>query len=340
VLDRLVRLPSKKLFALAALLAGLLLLLGWLVPSNSYVYLPNAAEPVADKVRVPGEKPAPPPGGIYYVTVTLRRASWLERLLPFVRPDGATVVPEHVVIPEGGTAETRRQALEAEIVRSEEIASAVALRRAGFKVTVRARGTLIEAVDPKAPARDALREGDVIVRAGARRVLTTGELRAALGGLTPGDTIQLGLLRAEKPVRVTVRTMAAPDDRRRAIIGIRIAQAAKIDLPVKVKIDLGSVVGPSAGLPFALDILQELGRDVDRGYRIAATGEIEINGTVLAVGGIKQKTLGARAAGAEVFLVPAGDNAAEARRYAGNLLVIPVENFQQALQSLATLPHK
>ncbi|MGH2922273.1 MAG: S16 family serine protease, partial [Gaiellaceae bacterium] len=81
----------------------------------------------------------------------------------------------------------------------------------------------------------------------------------------------------------------------------------------------------------------ELGRDVDRGYKVAASGQLNLDGTVGGVGGIKQKTIGARRADADVFLVP-GDNAREARRHAGGLRVIPVKSFRQALRALATLP--
>ena len=133
-----------------------------------------------------------------------------------------------------------------------------------------------------------------------------------------------------------MRTVESPQLPGRAIIGIRVAQAADIKLPLKVKIDLAGVGGPSAGLPFALDVLQELGTNVDRGQRVVATGEMALDGTIEPIGGVKQKTFGARAAHADVFLVPAGDNAAEARRYAGNLRIIPVENFQQALSALRT----
>jgi PDZ domain-containing protein len=86
--------------------------------------------------------------------------------------------------------------------------------------------------------------------------------------------------------------------------------------------------------------MAELGHDVSRGYRVAATGELRVDGTVIPIGGVKQKTYGARMAKADVFLVPAGDNARVARRYAGSLRIIAVRNFQQALHALATLPPK
>ena len=79
-----------------------------------------------------------------------------------------------------------------------------------------------------------------------------------------------------------------------------------------------------------------LGRDVTHGCKIAATGELALDGTVLSVGGLQQKTIGARKTGVDVFLVPAGDNAAEAQHYAEDLQIVPVESFQQALRALTT----
>jgi len=72
---------------------------------------------------------------------------------------------------------------------------------------------------------------------------------------------------------------------------------------------------------------------------VAATGELALDGSVIKIGGIKQKTIGARHAGVEIFLVPV-ENAADARRYADGLRIIPVRTFQQALRDLATLPKK
>ncbi len=100
--------------------------------------------------------------------------------------------------------------------------------------------------------------------------------------------------------------MADPRNRKHAIVGFAPEQAAQIKLPVRVRIDAGNVGGPSAGLAFALQVLEDLGHKVDRGYRIAATGEIQLNGAVGPIGGIKQKTYGVRQAKADVFLVPVG----------------------------------
>jgi PDZ domain-containing protein len=180
----------------------------------------------------------------------------------------------------------------------------------------------------------------VIVGAAGKPVKTVAQLRAVLAALAPGDSVSLRLRRGGETLERAVKTVRSPTDPKRAIVGISVSEDAKIELPRKVNIDLGNIGGPSAGLPFALQVYQELGKDVDRGLRVAATGEIQLDGSILPVGGLKQKTVGVRQANADVFLVPAGENAATARRYAGGLRIIPVESFRQALRVLKTLPQK
>jgi PDZ domain-containing protein len=324
----------------ATLLAGVVVL-SFSLTSGDFLYVPNEAQPVADNVSIEGKKdPSDARGGIYTVDVTVREARWAERLLPFLRPDGASIVPGDAVTARGESFEERRAKSRAEMARSEQVASAVALDAAGLDVTAKPRGVLVTSVAPDVPAATQLEEGDVILEAAGRETLTPGALRAAVGTVEPGEPVSLRLRRAGSLVERTVKTVAAPGEPERPIIGIGVSQDAKIELPVEVEISLGDVGGPSAGLPFALQVLQELGTDVDRGYRVAATGEIELDGTVAPVGGLKQKTLGVKASGVDVFLVPAGENAEVARRFAGNLRVIPVESFQQALRVLRTLPAK
>ncbi len=182
-----------------------------------------------------------------------------------MRPDGATLVPRDQVVPPGSSFEDRHQDGLREMARSEKVAAAVALKQAGFHVATTQRGALVESVATDAPAAAILRSGDVIVKAGGRAIRTPGQLRASFDDVHPGDEVVLRIRRGGTARDVTVRTVESPAEKGRAIIGIRVAQAADIKLPLKVDIDLGEVGGPSAGLPFALDVLQELGTNVDHG---------------------------------------------------------------------------
>ncbi len=331
--------PRRLVLSGVALLAVVVFAL-WTTSSGDFLYVPNEARPVAGNIEVEGDKGEDEAGGIYFIDVRVRKARRLEQLLPFMRPEGATLVPAQAVTPPGQTFAQWRVQARQDMERSEQIAAAVAFREAGLDVDATPRGALVEAVAIDVPATKTLRGGDVIVEALGQPVLTPGGLVEAMGKVAPGDPVQLRLRRDGKLLDLTVKTVAAPDDAKRAIIGIRVSQDAKIRLPRDVTIDLGNVGGASAGLPFALEVYQQLGRDVDRGLRVAATGEIQLDGSVSAVGGIKQKTVGVRRSGADVFLVPAGENASTARRYAGTLRIVPVESFRQALRFLKTLPQK
>jgi len=307
----------------------------WLLPADEFIFAPNRAKPLADRVKVEGARPAGE-GDVYYVDVLVRRTTLLEQWLPFTRPDGSRVVPEHALLPPGTSEEERDRQTVAEMNRSEEIASAIALSTLGHDVEATPRGALVIGVASDVPAARRIDPGDVIVAVDGTPVLTPGELRGEIGRREPGDAVRLTVRRGGKTMDLTVRTVADPANPSRPIVGIQVDQYADIQLPVDVDIDLGGVGGPSAGLPFALEIARMLGRDVTHGCKVAATGELALDGTVLSVGGVEQKTIGARRADVDLFLVPAGDNAQEAQQHADGLRVIPVESFQQALQELTT----
>ena len=220
---------------------------------------------------------------------------------------------------------------------SQKIAPYVALKLLGYKTTAQSGGVTVLALEPKAPAAKVLKPGDVIVDVDGTAVRTVAELRAQLAPKHPGDQVDVRYMRGTETHKAKLHTIADPTDPKHALVGVTASDNLDVKLPLKVAIDAGGIGGPSAGLAFALDILQELGRNVTHGHDIAATGELTLNGQVLPIGGVKQKTLGARRAHVDAFLVPAGDNAREARRYADGLRIIPVENVQQALRSLATM---
>jgi Lon-like protease len=219
--------------------------------------------------------------------------------------------------------------------RSQQIAITVALRELGRQVSVEAVGAEVVLVTPDAPADGKLQVGDVVVEARGEPIADTIDLRQAMRPVRPGSTVELTVRREGEEIELSVGTQASQEGPRRAVMGVQVRDAQEFHFPLDVEIDAGSVGGPSAGLAFALEIVDELDSDLEDGRRVVATGEITLAGDVLAVGGVRQKTIGAREAGASVFLVPDA-NAAEARAQAGDLEIVPVSDFDEALAALAT----
>jgi Lon-like protease len=309
--------------------------------SGKYVLLPDVAHPVGPLVHVHGAHPAK--GGVlYFVDVIERKANTLEELFPSI-DSHATFVPESEIVPPGSTSAAVVQAELRQMSMSQRIAAAVAERQLGYHVVIHRDGVLVNFVYTNTNAEGKVEAADVIVGVDGTPTPTKAKLRARLRSVQPGQTVTLKIRRGAKTLTVRVRTVDDPRDPGRAIIGFNPAQSFTINkLPIPVTIRSGGVGGPSAGLAFTLDVLQQLGHDVTHGYNVAATGEMQLDGRVTAIGGVEQKTWGVREAKADVFLVPVDEgNAKEAEKFAGpNLKIIPVTSLKQALHALATLPPK
>jgi Lon-like protease len=306
--------------------------LSFFIPSDHYLFLPDPARPVDPLVAVPGETGAAEAGGVYMVDILVRKASLFERVFPGVE-NGSSLVSSDHVNPTGVSERERRRTSLNEMSRSQEIAVTVALRSLGYEVKVERKGAEVASVVPGKPAEGALQVGDVVVSARGRPVRTREDLLELMKPVAPGESVPVTIVRDGRRRDVRLETTADEQDKSRAVFGILVQQAADFDFPVNVRIDAGDIGGPSAGLAFALDVVDELGRDLDRGRRIAVTGELGLDGKVGAIGGIKQKTIGAHDAGAQLFLVP-DENAPEARRYAQGLEVVAVSTFDEAMASL------
>jgi PDZ domain-containing protein len=263
-----------------------------------------------------------------------------ERYLPFLRHD-ATLVSEQEIGPSNISDKERARLDAVAMAQSKKIAEAVALRNLGYKVVIRLRGALVESTKPGSPASKKLRPGDRITAVDDVTTLSDSRLSTLISRHRVGTRVRITFSRRGVQSTVALRTIASPYGRHASMIGVSIGQATTVKLPIEVTIDAGNVGGPSAGLAFALELTDKLGRDIDHGYRVAATGELYLDGSVGAIGGVKQKVIGARRAGIEIMLVPVdGDNAKDARRYAGNMTIVPVTSFQQALHALATAERK
>ena len=237
----------------------------------------------------------------------VRKATLLEQLLGGLH-SGADLYPQDQIVPAGVSSSQEDQVNAAEMQSSQQIAAAVALRSLGKKVTTVQSGALIAAVKPGFPAAKSLQQTDVIVAVNGRPVHTPSDVERVMAGRPVGTTFRFTIMRNHRSEVVPLATVA-PRRRlearsRRRDPGRRTSRSACRSAS---SIDAGGVGGPSAGLAFALDVVQELGKNVDHGHKVAATGEISLDGRVGEIGGIKQKTIGAREAGVDVFLVPAAE---------------------------------
>ena len=95
------RLSRTSLLLAGATLLALFVFIAATTSSNDFLFIPDTAKPVASKVTVEGGHEPENGGGLYFVDVSLRKARWLERLLPFLQPDGSSLVPQHAVTSPG-----------------------------------------------------------------------------------------------------------------------------------------------------------------------------------------------------------------------------------------------
>lgn len=225
-----------------------------------------------------------------------------DALLAWASPSRAAL-PASVVFPQQVSREEQQEQSAAQMTSSQQAATAAALTELGYDVPVTL--TVAGAVED-APAADVVAADDVIRSLDGHPVATYDELLDLLAGVTPGDDVVLGVERDGRPEDLTVTTTEGDG---RAALGVYVA--ADYDFPVDVTIRIEDIGGPSAGMMFALAIIDELTpEDELDGAVVAGTGTIDVDGTVGPIGGIVQKLRGAERDGAEWFLAPA-DNCDE-----------------------------
>ncbi len=319
---------------LAAVAFGAIAMWALQEETSDFAFVPRAAQPTLGVVELQGEENPPPGAGrLYFTTVGVRHATLWETW--FGVADGGQLVPEHAVRAPGESDTERMQIDTMAMDSSQDAAEVVGLRALGERVVVTPAGVQIVGIDPEAPiAAAGAALGDVILTAEDRKVTTIESLRTELKAVGAEHTVDLGLHRDGGFLSIAAKTIASSTGA--PILGIMPQQAHRIAAARTVTFHVDGVGGPSAGLAFALQIYSA-GKDYANlnGHRVAATGTLTMTGTVGPIGGIGEKAIGARRAGADIFLVPR-DNADEARAaHVAGLRIIAVENFTGALHALA-----
>ena len=242
--------------------------------------------------------------------------------------DEQAVVPRDVVYPPDQTEKQVEEQNEQEFQVSQTSAETVALRELGYPVQ-----TVVTDVTADGPSVGKLQRDDVITSVDGVPVTSSVKLTALVQDRPAGTALTLGYTRDGKPG--SARVVTAADEQGTPRVGVQIKQNQPH--PFDVKIDLGEIGGPSAGLMFTLGIIDKLKpEDLTGGKIIAGTGTIDDEGNVGPIGGIPQKLVGARDASAQLFLVPIGNCAEALRNAVPGLPMAQVATVDDALAALRT----
>ena len=262
-------------------------------------------------IEVEGHRPYRDEGQLRMTTVYVSQpepkgSNSLFELMRDWLSDEDAVYPYDAVYQRGETVEQNRQEGAQEMTSSQDAATAVALEELGYDVTE----AVVAAVAPGTPADGVLETGDVLLRVDDTSVSTSNDVVDAVSGRADGRPVDLVISRDGERRDLSI-TPEVTDGRPQ--IGIQVGTQAKGQLPVTVDIAIDPAIGgPSAGLMFSLGIYDTLTPgSLTGGATIAGTGTMDAAGNVGPIGGIQQKIVGARDAGAQLFLVPP-DNCAEA----------------------------
>lgn len=224
---------------------------------------------------------------------------------------------------------------------SQMISKIVALRKAGYLTEISGEGILVNGTLDNSPAKNKLLPGDVIIKIDKQSVYTLEELSEIIRNYNSNQIISITFLRDNRAYSTSIPLIELPNiDDKRERIGIGIYAETKdleCNFPLEIEIDLNKIKGPSAGLMIALEILNQLTEnDLSSSLVIAGTGNLNIDGSITEVDGIKQKIISAKKQKTDVFLVPQ-KNYAEALKFGQGIRIIPVDDFDDTIMKLIKL---
>ncbi|WP_419877075.1 SepM family pheromone-processing serine protease [Brevibacillus centrosporus] len=350
--DRLIsnqrRAKSTKGFSWVLALASVALGLSFFVPTNYYITRPGSAIDLAPMIEVEGGK-KDETGTFMLTTVRMGEANLAWYVYAQVSPD-AELMQKELVVSQGESNEDFVKREQAVMDNSQKLAEAVAFKLAGYDVKVEKQGVWVMGTIDGYPAKKELKIGDVITSVDGVPTPEAKDLLQILSKKKAGDTVSLAYVRDGQEAKTMLTLVTLPESKSVGI-GVRPDNKQNIVIPKKVNIASQGIGGPSAGLMMTLEIYDQLKTDADmtKGYRIAGTGTIALDGTVGRIGGINHKVVAADKAGADIFFAPQDTPGADsnyeealatAKRIGTKMRIVPVKTVNDAVAYLNEQPKK
>jgi PDZ domain-containing protein len=325
--------------AIGFLAVGLLVLLFWPVKLPYFAMSPGPVEAVTDLVSASDVATFESDGEFFLLTVSLREVNAFEWFEAEFLDDRVDLVAREVIRPSGVSQEDVTRSNLAAMDESIDTAIFVALGRLGYDVGFNGEGVEVLQVVEGAPADGALQVGDRFTVIAGIEIQTSDQAAEVIRSFGIGDTINLTGTRAGEPFEVDITLGPHPDIEGAPMVGVVFDTVnLSLDLPVDINVDSRNIGGPSAGMTYALTVIDLLtAEDLTKGRVIAGTGTIRFDETVGAIGGVRQKVFAARGIGADVVFVPTA-NFEDALTAAGDgIEIVAVATLQDALDFLAAL---
>ncbi len=310
---------------------GALLVASYLYYPPFVVLAPGASFDVAKDIQISGTKATKVNGGFYLTSVSVYQPNTLRFVGALLT--GKEIANLSAVVPKGVDQDKFFKDQRAEFDESRDIAAAAAARAAGLEVTIKGSGARIMQIVPKSPASKVLRRRDVVVAVDGKPVRTSQDLSTAIRAKPSGSTLRLTVERGGKKSDVSVTTKEGLIEGKAPAIGVLLdTRNFDMKLPFTIKFKKRDIGGPSAGSTYAMAIYDMLStKDIANGRKIAGTGTITIDGQIGEIGGIEEKAIAAKGAGATLFVVPKS----EAKDAGGtHLKVIGVTTLDEAVKAL------
>lgn len=348
------------MLVLLAVLAAVVFIAS-MIPVPYYAITPGRAQNVNSLISVPKSATHHHRGGIFLTDVDLVSLRAVQYPFFWLNSDNE-IVPRSEVVGSSTATQYQEQGV-LDMATAREAATVVALRTAGYHVTAVPNGVADYQPLTGSPGAKALSVGDVITSVNGTSTLSFLALQTAVATLVPGTPVHLGVhfFASTKSRTVTVRLGELRGQNAASAGGSCVAigpRAAGVPLlkngrpisclglyfdqlyetgnpPFAVNLNSEGIIGPSAGLAFTLGLLEKLDPlDLTGGHFVAATGTMSITGEVGDVGGVAQKTVAVRNAGAVLFLVPPQEYAVAKAHAGSRLKVVSVSTIGQAITAL------
>jgi Lon-like protease len=321
--------PRRPVLTGVGIVVAVLLLAAAWVPIPYYSEGPGPARDVLPRITFQDETRYDPSGHLDLTTVRYHRLTPLTALRAWL-DDTLTVISRDTLYPPDVPTTVTDQRSVSQMDQSKIAATAVVLRELGYYPKEHGEGALIEDVVPTCPADGELFPGDVITKIDGTPVRDVHHASSLFDEIPTDDPLHLALNVDGTTERATFTRAPCGQDGK-PLVGISMIDA----FPFDVSYASEGIGGPSAGLMWALGLYELLTpEDLTGGRTIAGTGMIGPDGRVYPIGGITDKVVAAGRAGASVFLAPRGNMADLEGVDTGDMRVIPVRTFDDAVAAL------